>query len=84
MAYQVGKQYYLVWLTGDTTVDGIIAGILDPYGFTLDSDHGCWYLEISDSFDEDDILYAFEEAELFDINSKPWDYLHSYEVPKQL
>ena len=71
----------MVWLTGNADTDAILGNVLGQYGFTLDSANGCYYLAFSESFDEEEFLYALEEAGLFDINSNYWDYLSSYQVP---
>lgn len=84
MAYSIGTEYFLVWITGDESVDAILDSVLRQYGFELDAEHGCYYVN-SANVDEDDLLLALEEEyELFDIVSNLWEYLNSYQVPKKL
>ena len=79
MSYSIGTEYYLVWLTEDEEVNNLLADLLPTYGFTLDSEHGCYYRP-SDGLTELDLLAALETID-FDIDSNLWKYLYSYQIP---
>ena len=83
MSYSIGTEYYLVWLTNDEDVNALLAQLLPGYGFTLDSEHGCYYIS-ADNFDEWAFLEAMEGKGLYDIDANYWEFLYSYQIPHHL
>ena len=81
MSYSLHSQYFLVWLTNDAEIDNLLAELLPGYGFTLDSEHGCYYIS-ADGFDETEFEWVLIDQGLFDVESNFWTYGKSYEVPK--